>query len=104
MNTRICLNRSTCRIFVVLAVPLEVQREKFLLPKSLNAVELRKFRGGTTDVEMATFLFGNAQFLKKICIDTCDSNYVDRHLLDKTILEAKERARQLYPSAKLKIL
>ncbi|KAM7483509.1 hypothetical protein LguiB_008092 [Lonicera macranthoides] len=82
----------------------ELKKQKCLLAESLKGVELRKFRGGTTDVEMATLLFENANFLDKICIDTRTRNLADQ----KNKMAAEECATQLvtrlYPSAQLLVL
>jgi hypothetical protein len=86
----------------------EVEKKKCLLPDSLTWVELRKFRGGTTDVEMAVFLFENAKFIQTICIDTRDPWMVDTSVLEQTVLDAKKCAKQLasqfYPNAELVLL
>lgn len=87
-----------------LSAKRKVEKHKCLLPKSLEEVELRNFRGGTTGVEMATFLFENANFLEKICIDTCNPDFLDQQKKLKAEECARQLARRLYPSAVLLIL
>ncbi|KAM7528657.1 hypothetical protein LguiB_032067 [Lonicera macranthoides] len=88
----------------------EVQRrENCSMHKCLEVLELVWFHGSTTDVELATYLFSSAPFLKKIIIDARN-----HHLLLGTIssrfreeenVSAKECVRrlteQLSPSAEL---
>ena len=92
--------------------PREVQlREKKRCPlKCLKVVELRWFRGSTTDVELATYLFTNSPSLEKIRIDTRNPYAVGnpREELAQENVTAKECARQLagelYPGAELQVL
>lgn len=86
----------------------EIERRKCLLPNSLKVVELHRFRGGTTGVEIATFLFENARSLKKICIDTRCPGMVDHNDSPcETILEAKkcgmQLATKLCPNAEVQV-
>ena len=79
--------------------------------KSLKFVELSGFRGGTADVELATYLITNAPALEKITIDTRNPFYLGTPLdiLDKEDGNAKECAKflltdRLPPAAELLIL
>ena len=74
-------------------------KHKCLLPKSLKEVELRNFQGGTTDFEMATFLFEKANFLEKICIDKRNPVFADQQKKMAAEECARQLARRLYPSA-----
>ncbi|KAM7479878.1 hypothetical protein LguiA_028091 [Lonicera macranthoides] len=63
----------------------------------LTVVKLRHFRGGTKDVELATYLFTNAHSLEMIAVDTRDPYRVGTpfEVLEKENLSAKELAVNL---------
>ncbi|KAM7480038.1 hypothetical protein LguiA_028251 [Lonicera macranthoides] len=84
--------------------------EKSIKLKCLKVVELRWFRGSTTDVEFATFLFMNAPYLEKIKVDTRNPYCVGTpfEVMDNEKVIAKECATQLAislsPRAELEVL
>ncbi|KAM7478333.1 hypothetical protein LguiA_026546 [Lonicera macranthoides] len=88
----------------------EAEKRKGPLLKSLKEVELLHFRGSTTDVEIATFLFSNAPSLEKIGVETRNPYWVGtpREAWAEENVTAKECARQLVaqlsPGAKLQVL
>ncbi|KAM7467311.1 hypothetical protein LguiB_014873 [Lonicera macranthoides] len=79
--------------------PAEVRErvKRSIKLKCLKVVEFRWFRGSTTDVELATYLFTNAPYLEKIQVDTRHPYHVGIpfEVLDKENVTAKERVRQL---------
>ncbi|KAM7463294.1 hypothetical protein LguiA_031415 [Lonicera macranthoides] len=92
--------------------PAEVRErvKRSIKLKCLKVVEFRWFRGSTTDVELATYLFTNAPYLEKIQVDTRHPYHVGIpfEVLDKENVTAKERVRQLgtslSPCAELQVL